>query len=375
MSEPDPRTDVYTLAALLSELDRLLCPLLRGARGRVRLGPTFPPPLPSFEGPTSPATGFGRPNPSGAGSSRGASRPVASGPSRASGTHRPQRFAAPAVPPLRPEPVTKAATLPNAASPSSEVESSSSQRSPIRAPLAQAPGDDRSDERLPGPLRHPAPKPSAAAAPAEKGASRPLDHAARAHRPLAATGRAQLPAPAPAPTSPWPSGPSEAFLPPRLPPPSSARPRPKSPPPALPKRALDPWRLDLPRATPARANAPPPLPLGATPPRAKLAPPPEPERREPPERSRAPEATSPRDANPDASSSEEPPKASVELQALETEDETFVPALPAVQSLPRSLAPLSLRRGGRLSLSPRERQRVIHKLGSAFLDRALMRQR
>jgi hypothetical protein len=57
MTRPDPREDVYTLAALLSELDRVLHPLLRGARGRVRSAPSFPPPLPTLGGPTGPLQG------------------------------------------------------------------------------------------------------------------------------------------------------------------------------------------------------------------------------------------------------------------------------------------------------------------------------
>jgi hypothetical protein len=65
----------------------------------------------------------------------------------------------------------------------------------------------------------------------------------------------------------------------------------------------------------------------------------------------------------------------VEFHALQPEEEAFASVSPSLHPLPRPLALLALRRGSRLSLSSTERQRVIHKLSSAFLDRALMRHR
>src|SRR5690606_1804276 len=51
MAEVTPRDDVYTVASLLAELDRVLHPLQRGSRGQVRIAPSFPPALPGAGGP------------------------------------------------------------------------------------------------------------------------------------------------------------------------------------------------------------------------------------------------------------------------------------------------------------------------------------
>ncbi len=50
MQSPTPRDDVYTLVSFLAELDRVLHPLQRGSRGRVRVAPNFPPSLPGAPG-------------------------------------------------------------------------------------------------------------------------------------------------------------------------------------------------------------------------------------------------------------------------------------------------------------------------------------
>lgn len=373
MSEPDPRADVYTLAALLSELDRVLHPLLRGARGRVRLGPTFPPPLPSYDGSASPPTGFGGPSTPGPGSRRSASRAASWAPAHESSLPRPQRFDTPAPPPLRTEPAAVAGSIASAASPASEAEAGSSK---LPAPGAQrhtASGNARTDERAPSassdqaaPTRPPAPRHAGGHSP------HPLD---RTQRTAEMAERPRTPAPASVMPPPLPLEPPQAALPPRLPPPIGA-PQPRSAPlPTRPVRAAEHPRTELPRAAPAAQNTPPALPLDALPPRIESDVAPQPERLKQPQPSLAPEASLPVASSLDASSPEDAPKASVEFHAFATEDETFASVSPSLHPLPRPLALLALRRGGRLSLSSMERQRVIHKLNSAFLDRALMRHR
>ena len=58
-TESDPREEVYLLAALLSEIERLLHPLPRGMRGQVRSEMIFPPPLPSPTGPAGASGAMG----------------------------------------------------------------------------------------------------------------------------------------------------------------------------------------------------------------------------------------------------------------------------------------------------------------------------
>ena len=45
----EPREDMYRLAGLLAELDRVLNPLAGGEGGEYRIEPTVPPPLPEGE--------------------------------------------------------------------------------------------------------------------------------------------------------------------------------------------------------------------------------------------------------------------------------------------------------------------------------------
>ncbi|HEU5076274.1 MAG TPA: hypothetical protein VFU02_18905, partial [Polyangiaceae bacterium] len=215
MTETDPRSDVYTLVAFLAELDRVLHPLLRGARGRVRLGPTFPPPLPSFDGPTSPPGGSSAPRTPGPGSRRSAPRAAGWGASPEASAPRFPRVERPASPALRTEPALQASSVSGPALPSRRAEAEAVL--PPGAELPETPGEPPRDprnlpvpltrgDRLAVPTRSRAPGLAGSAAPQllDRGAVR----AAPAPTPLVST-----------PSVPNAGEPHSTAAPPRLPPP------------------------------------------------------------------------------------------------------------------------------------------------------------